>query len=77
MKKVFVTVSAEFTPDGQILPRSFVWEDGRRFTVDRVIDIRPAASLKAGGMGTRYTCSIQGRQAFMFLDGNRWFMEGK
>ena len=77
MKKVYVAVNAEFTPDGQILPRSFVWADGRSFEIDRISDIRPAASLKAGGVGTRYTCTIRGRQIFMFLENSRWFMEGK
>jgi hypothetical protein len=77
MKKVYVEVFAEFTSEGLILPRYFVWEDGRRFAVDRVLDIRPAASLKAGGIGTRYTCSICGKRTYMFLDEDRWFMEGK
>ena len=35
--------------DGTVLPRSFVWEDGERYTIDRVLHIVPAASLKVGG----------------------------
>ncbi|MEG6571714.1 hypothetical protein V6C21_04270 [[Clostridium] cellulosi] len=77
MRKVYVAVNADFTADGKVLPRSFTWEDGRNYEVDRIIDIRPAASLKAGGCGIRYTCRIQGKEAYMFLEGNRWFMEGK
>lgn len=77
MKKVYVAVTAEFSPDGDIMPCSFTWEDGRRYEIDRVLDIRPAASLKAGGIGTRYTCRILGRVKYMFLEDTRWFMEGK
>lgn len=77
MRKVYVSVNADFTADGKVMPRSFIWDDGRRYDVDRVLDIRPAASLKAGGRGMRYTCRICMKKAYMFLEGTRWFMEGK
>ncbi len=68
-------------PDGSIHPRSFVWEDGRRYRVDRIKDIRPAASLKAGGAGMRYTVLVHGKETYMFLEEDhgmdRWFMERK
>ena len=76
-KKVYVNVTAEFSEDGKIIPRSFRWEDGNIYEIDRVLDIRPAASLKVGGQGLRYTCRIKGKQSFMFLEDGRWFMEGK
>lgn len=74
-RKVFVEVAAVFTPEGQILPRSIRWEDGTIFAVDRVLDIRRAAALKAGGCGLRYTIRIGGRQTYLFLDDDRWFVE--
>lgn len=76
MRKVYITVNATFTPEGEIMPQSFIWDDGRQYEVDRVLDVRQAASLKAGGQGIRYTCRICGKQAYMFLENNRWFMEG-
>jgi len=75
-RKVFVQVNADFDKDGRVFPRSIVWEDGRSFCVDRILDVRPAPSLKAGGSGMRYTCRILGRSAYLFLDGSQWFMEG-
>ena len=56
--KVFVEVTARCDIQGNIRPLSIKWEDGRVFEVDRLLDVRQAASLKAGGMGTRYTCRI-------------------
>ena len=77
--KVYVEVNADFSVDGVISPRSFVWEDGTRYEVDRVITSCPAASLKAGGVGMRYTVRVQSRETFMFLEDDngisRWFME--
>jgi len=75
--KIFIGVAAKFLPSGEILPREILWEDGRRFEIDKILDVRPAASLKTGGSGLRYTCRIKNREAFLFLDGNRWFVEGK
>ena len=73
--KIYVEVTAAFKEDGRLKPLSFVWEDGRRFTIDRVTDIRPAASLKAGGCGIRYTCLVRERTAYLYLEEDRWFME--
>ena len=68
-------VNADFDLSGKIMPRSIEWEDGRVFAVDRVIDVRRAASLKAGGTGLRYICRICGRTVALFNDENKWFME--
>lgn len=75
--KIYVNVCAEFNADGSLIPLSFVWENGTRYTIDRVTDVRLAASLKAGGIGMRYTCRVRGRLTYLFLDDNRWFMERK
>ena len=69
--KINLKVQAEFDIDGSIRPTSIVWEDGRVFAIDRVLDIRRAASLKAGGMGMRYTCRICGKVVNLFNDENR------
>lgn len=79
MRKVYVSVNADFTPEGQIVPLSFKWDDGRFYEIDRIIDIRKAASLKAGGIGLRYTVMVRGKQTYMWLEDNqnKWFMESK
>ena len=60
--KVYVAVNADFRDDGIMLPREITWEDGRNYEIDRVIDIRQAAAMKAGGLGDRYTIMIGGHQ---------------
>ena len=73
--KVYVSVTAELSDEGVITPLSFVWENGRRYSIDRVLDVREAPSLKAGGLGLRFTCMVRGRQTYLFLYENRWYME--
>ena len=73
--KIRLKVNAEFDIDGNIRPTSIVWEDGRVFSVDRILDVRQAPSLKGGGLGIRYTCRICGKVVNLFNDENKWFME--
>ena len=82
--KVYVAVAAEFDANGRIIPTMITWEDGTKYEIDRVTDIRQAAAMKAGGQGDRYTVQINGHQSYLFfersasLTGNnigRWFVE--
>lgn len=73
--KMYVGVKAIFYPDGGFEPISLLGEDGGEYSIDKVIDIRRAASLKAGGTGIRYTCRISGQNVYLFLEEDRWFME--
>lgn len=82
--KLYVGVIVDFRDDGVMLPREIVWEDGRRFKIDRVSDLRQAASMKAGGQGDRYTILIGGKQRYLFFERSpdlrgprlgRWFVE--
>ena len=75
--KVFVEVTARFDAEGKITPLSLLWEDGTVYEIDRVLDIRRAASLKAGGIGIRYTVRINGKQSYLFYEEPRWFVEAK
>ena len=76
-RKVFVEVIARTDTEGKVTPVSIKWEDDTIFEIDKVLDVRRAASLKAGGQGIRYTCRIAGRQTFLFYEEPRWFVEAK
>ncbi len=82
--KVYVTVRVDFDTEGRMLPRTITWENGRIYEIDRVLDVRPAAAMRAGGVGDRYTIRVEGRQTFLFYEhsprmpgerSGRWFVE--
>lgn len=76
--KVYVDVTAVFSKEGQLKPVSVIWQDGHTYEIQRITDIRRAASLKAGGAGMRYTCIIDGKESHLFYeDNNMWFVEGR
>jgi len=84
--KVYVPVIVSFDEDGRMLPHVITWEDGVKYEIDRVTDIRPAPAQRAGGQGDRYTIWINGRQSYLFFERcssvtgcnlGRWFVERK
>ena len=76
-RRVFVKVVVEHDTLGRTRPLSIEWENGRVFTIDRVLDSRPAAATKAGGQGMRYTLRINGHETYLFEDEGLWFVEAK
>ncbi len=77
MRKVFVETYTKYSTEGEQLPLSIVWEDGRKYEIEKITDVRKAASLKVGGCGIRYTCRILGKMTYLFLEDGRWFVEAK
>ena len=75
--RAYVRVLVDVDEIGKVRPQRIYWEDGRSFGVDRLLDVRQAASTRAGGQGMRYTCRILGRQVYLFEDEGRWFVEAK
>ncbi len=76
-RRAYVKVIARHDEQGKVRPLEVEWEDGRRFEVDKLLDVRRAAALKAGGQGMRYTVRILGRETYLFEDEGRWFVEAK
>ena len=77
MRKIYVDMTAEFDESGNVYPRRFRFEDGNMYEIDKVTDIRRRASMKAGGLGIRYTCRIKNAVRYIYFDENRWFIESE
>jgi len=74
--KVYVDVLVRFGKDGLVRPVRFTWEDGATYDIEKVLNVRKAASVKAGGTGIMYTCIISGKESHLYYEeNNRWFME--
>ena len=66
--KTIVKVRCDFELDGRITPA---------VRIDRVLDVRPAASTRSGGRGMRYLCRVGGQQLYLFHDEGEkeWFVD--
>lgn len=75
--KRYVDMIVRYTEDGQIIPLAIRWSPDQLYEIDRVLDVQRAASLRAGGTGIRYLCRIKGRERYIWLEENKWFVEAK
>jgi hypothetical protein len=84
--KVYVPVNADFGTDGRMLPRNLVWEDGTRYDIEKVLECKPAAAMRSGGQGERFTIQVEGKEKYLFFERStelsgpnlgKWFVERK
>lgn len=73
--KVYVDVNARFSKEGDLIPRSFIWEDGKTYEIDKVKKKERCASRKAGGTGIMYTCIVGGKECHLYFEVDKFFME--
>ena len=75
--KVYVEVVARFDKDGVMMPMAFVWEDGKKYEIDKVKSKDRCASRKAGGTDIMYTVMVAGKECHLYFEFDKWFMERK
>lgn len=73
--KRYVSVIADTSAEGRIIPLAVLWEDGRRFEIDRVLDSRQAISTRTGDPGIRFTIKVGKRVTYLWFENPRWFVE--
>lgn len=75
MSKIELDIIVEHKKDGQAVPKAILWEDGRKFSIDKILDIRRAAATKCGGVGIRYICRVCNKEIKIFDEEGKWFLE--
>jgi hypothetical protein len=72
-----VEVAESVTGEGRVMPERVLWEGGRVFEVDEVLDVRWAHARRTSGAGMRYTVRVCGETTYLFRDAEGWFCEAK
>ena len=72
MEKVFVQVDSEKRENGDIIPKTITWVDGRAWNIDRVI--HSCASLDGEYEGIRYTIFIGSAERYLYKAGHAWYV---
>ncbi len=77
--KKYVDVDCTITANGKLIPRIIHFDDLHVYEIDKILDMRKAASLKVGGQGLRYTLRIQNKETYLFFDEMlfKFFIEAK
>lgn len=78
-QKQYVDVQCLSTADGKLIPLIVYFDSDHKFGVDKVLEMRRAASLKVGGCGIRYKVKILNKETYIFFDDGefKWFIEKK
>ncbi|MFN6432227.1 hypothetical protein EUCA11A_40840 [Eubacterium callanderi] len=74
VKKRYVKVMTMTEEDGAVKPLLIYWDEDRRYPVDAILDVRPAASRKAGGQGLRYLIRIGKTETEIYYEDPAWFV---
>lgn len=65
----------------KVIPLKIMTEFDETLIVHEITDIRRVASMKAGGLGERYTCLVTRKnesfqkEIFIYKDADEWYME--
>ena len=76
-RKQYVPVVVRFDTEGKLRPLVIEFDDEHKYPVDKVLDVRRAACQRVGGVGDRYTCRINGRVTYLWMEKGVWFVEAK
>lgn len=76
-EKVYVEVVAKFPAGGGMRPLYLVWEDGKKYEIDRVKFAERAPARVSSVLPVRYTCLFGGRERYLYFEekNKRWFVE--
>ena len=76
-EKQYVPVIVRFDELGNLRPLEIELEDGQKFKIDKVLDVRRAACESVGGVGHRYTVRINRQETYIWFEKGRWFIARK
>ena len=76
-RKQYVPVVVRFDTEGKLRPLVIEFDEEHKYPVDKVLDVRGAACQRVGGVGDRYTCRINGRVTYLWMEKGVWFVEAK
>ena len=76
-RKQYVPVVVRFDTEGKLRPLVIEFDEEHKYPVDKVLDVRRAACQRVGGVGDRYTCRINGRVTYLWMEKGVWLVEAK
>lgn len=77
IRKRYVDVDVHFDSSGNVRPKYIYWDEGKKYEVEHVYDVREAASTKAGGQGLRFTVRVLNKETYIYYENPAWFVEEK
>jgi hypothetical protein len=71
-----INVIGQSFDSGIEFPQCVIWSDGRIFQIEKIDSAQEHAHFATGGVGTRFSCWLNGRQRFIgYEEPGEWFVE--
>ena len=67
-EKRYVPVIVRFDAEGKLRPLEIEFDESHKYPVDKILDVCRAACQSVGGVGDRYTCLIQGKETYLWME---------
>ena len=74
-EKKYVTVNADCTPEGIVVPRAIIRKDGRIDEIEDISGTFPLSDKDLGADGTCYVCWVKGKRTLLNFSEGRWYEE--
>lgn len=76
-EKIYLNVVAEFSAVGGLRPIVIVWQDGKRYIIDRIKSVDRAPCKSGGVLTIRYTIEVSGQTKLLYYEraNERFFVE--
>ncbi|MBR4444618.1 MAG: hypothetical protein IKS37_01800 [Solobacterium sp.] len=72
-RKKYIEILVHIDRDGNATPKEILWEDGRRFLIQKVLDKRHAIT-SSGGAAICHVCIIAGKRREIYKEKERWYV---
>ena len=67
----FIDVEATMQTSGIPIPNKIIWDSGKVYEIDKVLEIKKRASTKGGGAGLRYLVKLKNQGMTILRSGRR------
>ena len=74
-RKQYVEVVATHYIDGSVRPQKIVLATGAVYEIEDSREEAPGKAHTTGELARRYVVKINGKETFLYRDGERWFVE--
>ena len=74
MKKC-VDVITLFSKDGEVIPRTILWDDQRRYEITSVKGVNATWNPEEAQRGLDFLCEIKGKEAHLYYERNHWYVD--
>ena len=77
VRKTYIDVISIQYKTGTLKPLFVVWDEKRKYAIDRVLNIRYPSDASRTQNRLQYTCMIHGCRRVLYYEDQKWYVESR